>query len=318
MSEKRKRHELKLILILAVASLLLFGGAACFNLLLSQNEQDDLMTALNMKTNIKTMGVSDGADAYEMVKEKGDWYNPAEENTPVNKTLVGTMANVFNDLSPDRAIIEGGQYFAQFGLEQPQYVIKTIGDGEEKTYLIGDFNPILQQYYVAMEGADTVYLVAKSDVEKTMKTFLNLVAPPTLEWMNASDITAYGVEGPEGAFRAYLVGEVYRFDTEDGESYDGDAYGATNIFYNLKKLPCDNCVSYDADAQDMRKYGLDEPNMIFTLELAEGDPYVVKVAQAKDKSAYLNAGGNTIVYQITEEEYESIAKMALLSQFIEK
>lgn len=316
MSDKRKQHELKLIVVLAVASLAFYLAAAGLTLLFSRNSEDEASLALNMESNVQTLEVTNQEEPYRLTKSKGEWYEPDKADVPLNQTMCGTMTGIFTDFEPDRVIEDGAAYFAQFGLDDPEVIVTATADGATRTYLVGDFNDTLQQYYVALEGSDDIYLVPKKQVERATMTLLNLIAVPTLSKMDSSSVEAYQVEGPDGAFRAYRFEEIYRFEAGT-ETYDGDAYGATNIFYALKNLACDHCVSYSADEEDMKGYGLDSPDLTVTLELTDGSLYVVKIAKAKD-GAYLNAEDNSIVYQLTAEDYETLKEKLALSNFIEK
>lgn len=100
--------------------------------------------------------------------------------------------------------------------------------------------------------------------------------------------------------------------------YEGKGYSAEDIFFALKNIACDNCVTYDASESDLRNFGLDQPEIEIRLTMKDDSVFTVKVAEAEDGTGYLNAWDNQIVYHITVRELENLKeKISLKNQLAE-
>lgn len=283
MSEKRRQHERKIILLLAAACLVVWLAAAA--LLAAENREVEAPDAAVRTTlSVKTIRITDGDESFSMQKDKTTW-ECTSAGAPLNSTEVSVLASSFGDLTADRIIPDGREYFGQFGLDAPAFQIAAGGDAGEKVWNVGDYNPILGQYYVTVDEDDTIYLVPKNQMEKCMKTLLDLVMTPGLESMKSSDILQYEViEGEES------------FLSETAE----------NIFFALKNTAYDHCLTYEAGENDLKKYGLDQPDLEIRMTMADNTVLKVKIAEAGDGTAYLNAWDNSIVYQMAEDDLANL------------
>jgi len=154
---------------------------------------------------------------------------------------------------------------------------------------------------------------------KVLKNFLNVVETPRFNDLSASMVTGYEIHNGNQNYRIFPEGDIYRFEV-DGKIYDGDKYSAENIFYALKNIDCDNCVSYTADAEDLAGYGLDNPDI--TVEMTVEDEKIketvlCKIAKNEDGTAYVNVRENQIVYLITAEELIGVEEDVVLSTHID-
>ena len=102
--------------------------------------------------------------------------------------------------------------------------------------------------------------------------------------------------------------------------YDGDKYSAEDIFYALKNIDFDNCVTYTADAEDLAAYGLDQPDIQITLKI-DGDKVketmVCKFSRNEEGTAYVNVRENEIVYLIDADELTGVEENLALSNHID-
>lgn len=317
MLEKRKRHEIKIIVVLSVLILIIYGLAAILLITVNSGNDTSLSQPLNLGESVKKMTIESDAGTYHLERGQINWQSPDADGIPLNQVTISNMTDLFTGIEADRVIEDGSSYFSQFGLETPQYRITVSGDSMEKVYLIGDLNYTLGQYYVAIEGEPQVYLIAQSDVENTMKTLLQLVDDPELSDTQSSEIISLDVNGTEGRFTATLEDDVFVFES-DGERYEGDAYSALDVYYSLKNLAYTSCVSFDASDAELDSYGLQTPDIVIGFRLTDTDDlYLVKIGQGEDGNYYLSSGNDRIVYQITEEEYDGLNEDTQLSNLIE-
>lgn len=315
MAEKRRQHEIRLILLLAAACLAVYLAAAAFLLTgNSAEEQDD--AALRTAASLTEMEVTGADGSFRMEKNQAEWYCVTKD-VPVNSTEVSVMASSFGELTADRIIPQGTACFSQFGLDGDAYQVTVQSQEGKKTWKVGNYNAILDQYYVTVDDGDTIYLVPRQQMEKCMKSLLNLVATPGLTAMNSSEIREYEVRNGTEHYTASKSGDVFRYRA-DGKMYEGNGYSAEDIFFALKNIACDNCVTYDASESDLRNFGLDQPEIEIRLTMKDDSVFTVKVAEAEDGTGYLNAWDNQIVYHITVRELENLKeKISLKNQLAE-
>ena len=317
MLEKRRLHEIKIIIILAVLCVIFYGGAAILTVAAASGEDDTPVQAMYLGESVKAVTVETEEGTYHLEKEKVDWLSPEAENVNLDQVAIGNMTDLFTRAEPDRIIKDGSAYFGQFGLEDPAYRITVSGESEEKVYLIGSYNDILQQYYMAVEGEPAVYLISQRDAEYSMKTLLQLVGKPELSSIQSSYITALSFDGTAGHFDARKEGDIFIY--EDGaETYEGDGYSALDIYYTLKNTDYSHCVVFDAAETEQAAYGLAEPDIHVTLTLeGEEEPYQIKIGRGEDGNYYLSSGAEHIIYQITEKEYQQLDEDTQISNLIE-
>lgn len=317
MSEKRKQQELKVIKILSILIVLVYGIAAVIIALGSSQEETVLGSEINLASPVKQITVETEGESYGLIKEKTVWYSAEEQEVKLSQTKVTAMASAFSNFEPGRIIEDGSKYVEDFGLKTAQYRITIETEAGARTYLVGDYNAILRQYYVMMEGEPSVYLLDKSQVEKCTKTFLDLIADPALSSVESSAITEFKVDGTRDHYRAYKEGEIFRFESE-GKTYDSNEYGALNIYYALKNVGYDRCVEYQATEKDLEKYGLKKPEISIEVKTNDGTVYEVNIGQGRDEAYYINSGNAAVVYKITEEEFETLDEKTMISNFVEQ
>lgn len=316
--EKRKKHELKIIVILAVLCAVVYSIAAGL-LLMNSGAEDPASTALNMPGAVNSVEITTEGETFTLVRNKTSWYCEEKQDIPVNSVMISIMASTFNALEPDRVIEDGNTYLQQFGLGKDAYQITAKDNtGTEKTYLVGNINDLLGQYYVKVDGTEQIYLLSKSDMTKIVKNFLNVVDNPRLADLSASQVTEYQIHNGNVDYHIFAEGEIYRFEV-GSKIYDGDQYTAENIFYALKNVKFDNCVSYRADAEELAGYGLDDADITIEMKVKGDNPETImfRIAKNDDGTAYVTARDNGIVYLITAEELEGVAEDLPLSVHID-
>ena len=75
MSEKRKQQELKVIKILSILSVLVYGIAAVIIALGSSQEETVLGSEINLASPVKQITVETEGESYGLIKEKTVWYS---------------------------------------------------------------------------------------------------------------------------------------------------------------------------------------------------------------------------------------------------
>lgn len=100
--------------------------------------------------------IADGT-TYSYTKNKDTW---TCENDTSLKMDAGSIATLLGNLKKITAAeaIDDYDSIADYGLDQPQNTITVTCGNETTTIDIGDYNEMLQEYYIKISGDDKIYL----------------------------------------------------------------------------------------------------------------------------------------------------------------
>ena len=100
--------------------------------------------------------IADGT-TYSYTKNKDTW---TCENDTSLKTDADSIATLLGNLKKITAAeaIDDYDSIADYGLDQPQNTITVTCGNETTTIDIGDYNEMLQEYYIKISGDDKIYL----------------------------------------------------------------------------------------------------------------------------------------------------------------
>lgn len=112
----------------------------------------DEVSALEIKANDSTVKVARG--------EGGLWQLVAPEAAEADQGRVGMLVGQLTYLRAERKIADRVENLAEFGLDQPSYLVtlELVG-GKKEVLKVGSDNPRGTSSYLQREGADTVFLV---------------------------------------------------------------------------------------------------------------------------------------------------------------
>ncbi len=320
MVEKRKKHELKIILILIFAIILFYGIAAGISMYNQANANDDPLDGVNIVGAISLLQVDNGTETYSLTRSGSTWYCVEDEDVSLNQSTISTMNTTFKDFEATRIIEDGNQYLAEFGLDDPQYIFTKQQEDGVTVYLVGNYNASLNEYYVMIEGTSQVYLISKSKMDKCTYALIEMIASPELSSVDSSSIQEIIVDGTEGGFRAYRSDDIFIFESEDGEIHESNSYSALNIYYGLKNLDYETCFTYHATGDDLSACGMDTPLIEVTIVYNDSDEnsceYVVKIAQGEDGNYYVVSGNEDVIYQLSTDDFDTINEKTLWSYFV--
>lgn len=311
MLKKRKDRENRIIVSLAVLSLLLFTlsfGLTTMEAKDAEKEQQTL-TALKMESIVDQLYVEYGENAdarhqsYGLVKRDAHWY-PADETAMMDSSAVTTMIDTLKTLEVDRIIEDGRKYFETFGLDEQAIAVTIHGAGQEKTYYFGKYNAILDQNYMRVDDETWVYLIPAEQANAAVKSLYQLVSKPALCAVEANTIVQMQVKQGKEHYTMTVSGNTVVVEQE-GKRKVSTSYNLRNIFNTLRKLPYDECELYDATETDKRNRGLDEPVLELQYVLTDGSRYMAKFGAANGQY-YCNFDDSAVVYALTAQEFNKL------------
>lgn len=284
-----------------------------------------------------------GPKAFAFHKEEA-WLYDGDENFPVDEEKVGGLLEMFQSFGVS-FIIEDAEDLGQYGLEDPLCRIQIDAGEEAYEITVGNYSEMDEERYVSI-GDGNVYLVREDPLDSFDIELSDLIRNDEIpEFDSVTEIGFAGSENYKAVYKedhsvTYSEEDVY-FAEKDGEEIPLDPENVDRYLDVICGLDLTEYVSYNMTEEELKTYGLDEPELDVTLqyrvsdeesgEEKEGtavlhisrDPEEKKKAEAASGSgeasgedageeeeitAYARVGESRIIYQIRGEDYEDLMK----------
>ena len=269
-------------------------------------------------------------------KTDGKWFYDEDDAFPVDEEKIAELLEMFESFGVSFAI-EEVEDFSQYGLDDPMCIINVATEDETYEIKLGDFSTMDSQRYVTM-GDNNVYLVNKDPFdtfELTISDMIDNDETPDLEQVNeiqfagASDSRIYYEKDSKNTYCDY---DVYFMD-EEGASLPLDTPTMNTYLRTIRNLGLEEYVTYNATEEELEKYGMDDPEMIVTIDHSwedkdskeeiedtfvlniSRDPEEIKKAEKNDDNsddadsnitAYARIGESQIIYKLDAEDYKTL------------
>ena len=140
MANKRIKHEMKMIAVLAILSVVFF--ALTFGIKTAEKSKTDVekeyIDQATMADLPVVMEITSGDESFTLVRENSTWHIDGKDDVPVSDLKVTETRTVAKYFAPGRVLTEQGENLGKFGLTSPQAKVKMKAQNSEITYLIGD------------------------------------------------------------------------------------------------------------------------------------------------------------------------------------
>ena len=100
--------------------------------------------------------IADGT-TYSYTKNKDTWTCENDTSLKMDADSIATLLGNLKKITAAEAI-DDYDSIADYGLDQPQNTITVTCGNETTTIDIGDYNGMLQEYYIKISGDDKIYL----------------------------------------------------------------------------------------------------------------------------------------------------------------
>ena len=231
-------------------------------------------------------------------KQNDSWVLKNDPNFPVNSALVDEMLQVLcstvaqdqlSDVDP-----EG------FGLTAPQCVIEAMTANNGATILIGSMNAVTDQLYVQV-GPD-VYLTDTSLLQAFSGSQLDLAQPYTIP--RPDNHESLTIMNDLGSFTLSCVGSQTggadgKWRVRVGETWvDADPDLAYNFYFLTWDMHWKSVVGYVTDNSQLSVYGLDTPQVRYTLTYGGEVFHLILGTSLPDGTTYAMCADSNLVYTI--------------------
>ena len=227
-----------------------------------------------------------------------DGYNEA----PIMETLPNTIAKDCTTLTAHRRVNKLGADDAEYGLDSPvSEVTVTLADAAEIKLKIGSEAPNTEARYVGFENDGTVYLVDSENLQSFMYGIYDIMDPTVIE-SGGDEFISLTVENNTCSEPVVIEisadarhSSVYNIISPIKRTANNDT--VNTVAKNVRSFTADKVVAYNANASQIKEYGLDKPYASVT---ALYDDSTVKLMASKphaDGNVYLTVQGKNMVYQ---------------------
>ncbi len=251
------------------------------------------------------------------------WYYDDDNSFPVDEKEINTLLGLFESFGTAFEISDVSD-FSQYGLDDSDCIITITTDSQTYTITTGDYSTMDSQRYVSTDDGN-VYL-ANSDPQDYFDIDLDgLLADdeiPSFDKVDSIVFTGseeYEIIYTEDSANTYCKDDVY-FTTLNGKTVPLDTENIDSFISAIENLNLVNDVTYNADSDQLEYYGLNNPQLKIEIEYHYQDSdkndvydsFILSVNAFENENeddafqGYIRIGESTIIYKITEDEYNDL------------
>lgn len=273
MKAKKKRN----LIIMAVAAVLLIGILAAIQFINSRDKEDsgkDSGYSGESLTSFKQSEISkisyqyrDGEKLnYKILKDT--WYNADDIDFPLSSSAFSNnFLSAFVNASTSRMITDT-QEGQSYGLEDPYLTLQVENlSGEVETFYLGDYNSMLREYYLKIEGKDHIYTIGTDLVyicREDMYDYAQMESFPEYSTTDLNNVTIKNGDTTvqfayfEDGYETDLMGECKWFFKEPFSYYRSAETNKVNDMKTniIDKMQFIKLVNYKPSQEDLEAYGL--------------------------------------------------------------
>lgn len=289
-----KKKQLRILAVLACIALLLGIALAA----LSYEKAPEALPALTQlsESQITAISYTNSSGTQNFVRSSGIWQLEGDPDFPVNGTLLQGMLSVLCSVTP-QAVMEDPD-LEELGLNAPQCTIDITADTGSQTIVIGSMNALTEQLYVL--SGNTVYLTGTALLQAFSGSLLDLAQQaviPTpqdqqrVEIVNADHTVVLSCVGSQtgGEDGVWYV-------EQDGVFVMADQDAAYNYYFLTWDMHWLSTAGYIGQSSQLAAYGLDQPQVRYTLTYGGGTFDLLLGADLPDGTTYAMCPGSNLIY----------------------
>lgn len=263
----------------------------------------------------------------------GKWLYDSDEAFPVDEETIASFLARFESFGAS-FVIEDVEDYGQYGLNKPICTIRFSTEDQSYEVLLGDYSKMDSQRYISI-GDGNVYLVKDDpldDFDAALNDMIDNDETPSYDKVTALRFSGgenYEITYQEDSAATYCADDVY-FTERNGKALPLDTSRVNSYLSKIKNLSLTDYVTYNAAEEELKAYGLDDPELTvamdythedhngkeasatFTLHVSR-DPETRKASGDSDEqdegreiTAYARVGDSRIVYRISSDSYQSL------------
>lgn len=267
--------------ILILAAVLVVACAATFGVTRYEAQQEQIRTSQEIILQIPSDSVQalsweySGGGSLAFRKTDSGWKFQDDEAFPVSEKKVLDILSRFEQYGVT-FVIEQVTDYAQYGLDQPECILRLEAEEETYTLKMGAFSKMDSQRYIDI-GDGNVYLVEEDPMEYVHSELSSMILhDDTPGFETVADITFSGSQNytivrTEESPDTYNPQEDLYFTEYNGKTVPLDSASVQQYLNTVTSLDLLEYVTHNATAEELQTYGLDAPLLSVTVNYSYTD-----------------------------------------------
>jgi hypothetical protein len=243
----------------------------------SKKESAKTVTLASLKTDlIDSIYFSNLNSTMTLIRdEKSGWRYQEDSLFPVNQTFASDMETALASITSEVTVAENADNLKEYGLDNPAIqVVATLKDGTSTSIALGAKAPIADGYYATVDGKNTVYVVSSVFYDSFNKSIKQMMTVEEIPALKAESITHLMLVNKDKGNVELKYDEDQANVNNSSANWtilqpyatqvSADSTAVTGLLGNYTQMAFDSAVDYNV--KDLRKYGLDNPSAVLTLE----------------------------------------------------
>lgn len=238
-------------------------------------------------------------------EEENGWKYDKDEHFPVIQTKVTAITSKVESLEAVRRLDGAEDDLSVYGLAEPIYTLTVTEDGKEPvTIYVGDSSEASGDYYVKLEGDDSVYTVASTLTSSLDISEDSILQTETFPSITSSAVTMLTWKTDNGEVVVRKDTRIVEPETIEVEEMQTEAEPETENYWLIEN---------DGEIEDTTT--LDELlTLISELEYADCTDYYMEANEAEDYGLAEGYDELVISYTVSDEQKETILKIGGLTE----
>ena len=324
--------------ILVMVALLVVASIATFALTQYEEKQEQIRTSDEIILQIPTDSVQSlsweysGGGSLAFQRTDDGWKYQEDEAFPVSEEKVNAILEKFAEFGVTFCI-ENVDDYGQYGLEEPEAILHLATDDSSYDIKLGAFSTMDEQRYIDI-GDGNVYLVGEDPMDYVDSSLSSMILhDDTPGFETVVDITFAGSENytvvrTDESTNTYDPENDIYFVERDGKTVPLDTEKVRTYLNTVTALDLLDYVTYNATAEDLQAYGLEEPMLSVTVnytytnedeetvsdtcvlhigenqaERAEADAQTAEDSDAVTVTKYVRIGDSKIIYTVDDADF---------------
>ena len=253
------------------------------------------------------------------------WIYAADNDFPLEQSALSGMNSQLQSLTASRSVTDSLDNLKEYGLDQPVNTITaTDQDGTAVTLYLGSTNSGSDVTYAYTSQSDHVYTIASDFADYFNRPLLKLIEADTLPLPSgAAEYKTISIAGknsslnmnynPDGNDQVDYLGKCSWIGEEAGDTYPISDANASVITEAIMGLEITDCAAYKASAEELKSFGLDQPQAVVTVQYTEEE-------SIKEESLTLQIGACVDdYYYVSWNSIDQVYRMAasLITPFLD-
>ncbi len=318
----------KSIIILSAVVVVLIGAFLAVNYLwtdeeaatgISSSESIELFTTA--KENIVQMDLSVGDESFSFVRSEDKWLLAGDESVKLKNSSVDYLCVELAGIYAKQCVEENAADLAKYGLSQPFGTYKiSLADGTDKTFLLGNQDPVTDAYYFKMADTDAVYTIYSSKGDSLSKKSAEYKDSAILE-VDSENLSRVYVRSNDEVLelKKEIIGEGEEakilWNMLQPMKRECDVQPITdNIISKISYITVSEFIN--ADDERYSSSGVDAPDAVIELTDDDGVSQTIYVGKSEGEQRYIKTNDRVYLISADSVSFTELDPFIYIMKFI--